>query len=303
MKNFQYLIIVLFYWFSAVYSQKPILPDYHADPSVHYWDGKYWLYPSTDEPGSTTWKQMKRWHCYSSKNLVDWKNEGEIFNLDSIYWADRAAYAPDATKWKGKYYFFFPADYRIGVAFSDKPDGPFKDALGEPLIGFEAVEGVRSMDPCIFIDDDSTAYLYYGGGDGSAVAILKENLLEIDGAIKKLELEGFHEGIWVHKKDGIYYFSYPKKIIRDGRIKQLLVYSTAQTPLGPFTYHGAFFDNDSRNSHHSIIKVKNKWYLFYHVEGPSPYERRVCVDYLEYNPDGTIREVLMSKEGINPINQ
>ncbi|NQZ79071.1 MAG: family 43 glycosylhydrolase, partial [Ekhidna sp.] len=120
--------------YTASFSQKAILPDFHADPSAHKWDGKYWIYPSTDEPESKSWREMRRWHCYSSTDLVSWTNEGEIFNLDSVSWADYAAYAPDAMKWKGKYYFFFPAAYNIGVAISDKPNGPFQDALGKPLI-------------------------------------------------------------------------------------------------------------------------------------------------------------------------
>lgn len=282
-------------------AQKPILPDFHADPSAHYWDGKYWIYPSTDEPGNTSWKEMKRWHCYSSTDLKDWKNEGQIFSLDDISWANESAFAPDAMKWKGKYYFFFPAQVQIGVAVSDKPNGPFKDALGKPLIAKNQCPGVATFDPTIFIDSDSIPYLYYGGGHGVAVVKLKDNLTELDGEIIKLPLKGYAEGIWVHKRNDIYYFTYPSKIERDGKINQLLVYSTAPTPIGPFTYHGVFFDNNSRNSHHSIIEIKDKWYLFYHIQGPSPYERRVCVDYLEYDKDGKIIEVKMTITGVAPL--
>ncbi|MBN2174326.1 MAG: family 43 glycosylhydrolase [Bacteroidales bacterium] len=122
------ILIILLLNFSlaiSVVAQKPILPDFHADPSAHKWDGKYWIYPSTDEPGSTSWLQMRRWECYYSINLADWKHEGEIFNLDSVSWADQAAFAPDCMKWNEKYYFFFPADFNIGVAVSDRPNGPF----------------------------------------------------------------------------------------------------------------------------------------------------------------------------------
>ena len=302
LKFSQILLLLLFTGLSIIgLCQKPILPDFHADPSAHHWDGKYWIYPSTDEPGSKSWKEMKRWHCYSSTDLVNWTNEGEIFNLDSISWADKRAYAPDAMKWRGKYYFFFPANYQIGVAISASPTGPFRDALGEPLVKSTQMEGVKSMDPTLFIDTDETPYLYYGGHGGAAVVKLKDNLLELDGDIQKLELKGFDEGLWVHKKDGLYYFTYPVSIKRAGKIKQLLVHCTAETPYGPFTYHGPFLDNDSRNSHHSIIKIKKKWYLFYHIEGPSPYERRVCVDYLKYKKDGTIKKIKMTKRGIKAL--
>ena len=291
----------MFFVFGFCKAQKPILPDFYADPSIHYLDNTYWIYPSTDEKDSKDWSEMKRWHTFSSKDLINWKNEGEIFNLDKISWAKNSAFAPDAIKWKGKYYFFFPAEFQIGVAVSKNPNGPFKDSLGKPIIGKEAVEGVLSFDPHIFIDDDKTPYLFYGGGNGVAVAKLKNNLTEINGKIQKLDLKNYHEGIWVHKKDNLYYFTYPTMIKRNGEDKQILVYSTASTILGPYTYKGSFFDNDSRNSHHSIIKIKEKWYLFYHIQGPSPYERRVCVDYLEYDNNGNIKEVIMTKSGIKAI--
>lgn len=286
---------------SVLYGQKPILPDFHADPSAHIWDGKIWIYPSTDEPGSTSWAEMKRWHCFSSTDLAEWKNEGEIFGLEKISWAEHSAFAPDAMKWKGKYYFFFPAQYQIGVAVSDSPAGPFEDALGKPLIKQYQCKGVSTFDPTIFIDTDSIPYLYYGGWDGAAVVRLKDNLLELDEDIRKIELPNYSEGIWVHKMKDTYYFTYPIPIERNGETKSLLAYCTSKSPYGPFEYHGAFFDNDSYNSHHSIIEIQDKWYLFYHIAGLSTYERRVCVDYLEYNEDGTIKEVKMTKEGIKPI--
>ena len=300
MKKF---LLVLFCVLSSslLQAQKPILPDFHADPSIHFWDGKYWIYPSTDEPGSTSWLQMKRWSAYSSEDLVNWVDEGQLLSLEDISWAEEAAFAPDAMKWKGRYYFFFPAGFQIGVAVSDRPNGPFKDALGKPLIPKKAVEGVLTFDPCIFIDDDGTPLLYYGGGNGVAVVQLKENLIELDGPIKKLPLKNYGEGIWVHKRGETYYFSYPIHIEREGKTKQLLAYSTSDSPYGPFEYRGIILDNDSRNSHHSIIEIGDQWYLFYHIEGPSPYERRVCADYLYYHEDGSIREVQMTSQGIRPL--
>ncbi len=286
-------------------AQKVILPDFHADPSVHYWDGKYWMYPSTDEPGSKSWAEMKQWHAYSSSNLTDWKCEGKIFSLEDISWADDCAFAPDAVKWKGKYYFVFPASKHIGIAVADNPSGPFKDAIGKPLIKDRQVKGVSSFDPCLFVDDDHTPYIYYGGAGGCAVAKMKDNMTELDGEITKLPLTQYAEGIWVFKRNHIYYFTYPNPYKdKEGNTKQLLVYSTAPTPMGPFTFRGSFLDNKSRNSHHSFIKAEDdKWYLFYHIQGPSPYERRVCVDYVEFNDEGLIKEVKMSKKGVKPLAQ
>ena len=112
---------------------KTNITDFHADPSAHYWDGKYWIYPSTDEPGSTTWRQMKRWHCYSSEDLSQWKCEGEIFSLDKVSWASEAAFAPDAMKWKGKYYFFFPCPVSDRGSSVGQAEWLFKDTLGKPF--------------------------------------------------------------------------------------------------------------------------------------------------------------------------
>jgi len=296
-----FLIPAFLLSFSLI-AQKPILPDFHADPSAHEWDGKYWIYPSTDEPGSTSWNQMRRWQCYSSANLVDWKHEGEIFNLDSIKWADKAAFAPDCMKWNYKYYFFFPAGFNIGVAVSNRPNGPFSDALEKPLIKNREA-GVVTFDPCIFIDTDSVPYLYYGGWKTVGVVKLNTDLISRADSIVRLDLKNYEEGIWVHKRKGIYYFSYPAQIKRNGLEKQVLVYCTSKSPLGPFKYQGEFFDNNSRNSHHSIVQFGRKWYLFYHIEGPSPYERRVCVEYLRYDTNGRIKPVSMTSNGIRPIKE
>lgn len=302
----KFTFFALFFMLLAniVNAQKQILPDFHADPSAHAWAGKYWIYPSTDEPGSTTWKQMKRWSCYSSTDLSNWKDEGEIFSLEKISWAEDSAFAPDIATRHGKYYFFFPASFHIGVAVSENPNGPFVDAIGKPLVENKQCPGVNSIDPCIFIDDDEnqTPYLYYGNG-GVAMVKLKDNLLELDGEITKLSFKRYGEGIWVHKRGDLYYFSYPIHYRnRNNEVKQVLAYQTAPSPTGPFTDRGYFFDNESRNSHHSIIEIEGKWYLFYHIQGPSPYERQVCVEYLEYDEEGLIKWVNMTKEGIKPIN-
>lgn len=119
MKNGMVACVCAILLSTSAFADNPILPDFHADPSIRSWDGKYWIYPSTDEPGSTSWDEMRRWHVYSSVDLSDWTNEGEIFSLEQVSWADHAAFAPDAMKWKGKYYFFFPAGFQIGVAVSE----------------------------------------------------------------------------------------------------------------------------------------------------------------------------------------
>ena len=286
-KLFFLLLIITSYNLQA---QKQILPDFHADPSARVFGNTMWIYPSHDIAGSKYW-DMLDWHCFSSTDLKNWTDHGVIFGVKDLTWADKYAWAPDCINRNGKYYFYFPADFQIGVAVGNSPTGPFKDTLGKPSIS-KGEGGTTAMDPNIFIDDDDQAYLYYGQGQ-LCVVKLKQDMITKDGEIAKITLKNFHEGIWMHKRNGLYYLSYPSD--KGDKVANLLEYSIGKTPYGPFEYKGIIMDNRSRNVHHSIVEFKGKWYLFYHVQGPSPYERRVCMEPLEYNEDGTIQPVSMSK--------
>ncbi len=285
-------VILLATFQAASVAQHQILPDYQADPSARVFHGRLYVYPSHDLAGSKDW-DMVDWHTFSTEDMVHWKDHGVIFSLKDIKWADKHAWAPDCIERNGKYYFYFPADDQIGVAVADSPTGPFKDALGKPLIArMEA--GIRSIDPNVFIDDDGQAYLYFGNSHGRVgVVKLKSDMVTRDGPIKVLELHNFHEGIWVHKRNGLYYFSYPSD--RGDLVANLMEYSTAKSPTGPFEYKGVILDNRSRNVHGSIAEFKGQWWLFYHVAGPSAYERRVFAAPLQYTENGDIAPVSIGK--------
>lgn len=280
---------------ATVRAQKPILPDFHADPSAREWDGRYWIYPSHDLAGSKDW-DMVDWHAFSSTDLVTWTDHGVVFSLRDLPWATKWAWAPDAMKRNGKYYFYVTADEQIGVGVADRPEGPFKDALGRPLVA-RGESRTRVKDPAIFVDDDGQAYLYFGQ-NAARVVKLREDMITRDGPIAEIPLQNFHEGIWAHKRNGMYYLSYCAMETSGGEMHSRLAYSTSSSPLGPFTYRGVFMDNRSRNVHHSIVDFGGQGYLFYHVQGPSWYERRVAAEYLEYNADGTIKRVYMTKAGV-----
>ena len=272
-------------------AQHQILPDFQADPSARVFHGRLYVYPSHDVAGSKDW-DMVDWHAFSTDDMIHFKDHGVIFSLKDITWADKHAWAPDCIERNGKYYFYFPADDQIGVAVSDSPTGPFKDALGKPLIGRNEA-AVRSIDPNIFIDDDGQAYLYFGNDhDSLAVVKLKQDMITRDGPIQIITVKNFHEGIWVHKRAGLYYFSYPS--YRGDMVANLMEYSVAKSPLGPFEYKGVILDNRSRNVHGSIVEFKGKWWLFYHIAGPSAYERRVCVAPLHYEKDGSTAPIKMT---------
>jgi beta-xylosidase len=268
---------------SVVFDNRQILPDFEADPSARVWRDEVWIFPSHDLAGSKYW-DMVDWHAFSSTDLLHWTDHGIIFQLSDITWASSYAWAPDCIWRNGKYYFYFPADDQIGVAVSDKPEGHFKDALGKPLIARNE-GGTRAIDPNIFIDDDGQAYLFYGQNELRAVK-MKEDMITRDGPIISVPLKKFHEGIWMHKRNNLYYLSYPSS---DGTNASKMEYSIGKSVLGPFEYMGTIIDNNSRNIHGSIAEFRGSWYLFYHIQGPSPYERRVCMTQLSFLPDGTIQ--------------
>jgi arabinoxylan arabinofuranohydrolase len=277
-----------------IVAQNPILPDFHADPSARVFNGRLYLYPSHDAPGARNWKQMVDWPVFSSDDLKTWTNHGVAFSLKDVSWATEEAWAPDCIERNGKYYFYFPAGGQIGVAVSDSPAGPFKDALGQPLIR-KGEAGIRYMiDPNVFIDDDGQAYLYVGGARQLGVVKLKADMITRDGPLERIEMPGFYEGLWVHKRDGRYYASYPTRPEGKATRANVMLYSVARHPLGPWELKGRILDNNSLNIHGSITEFKGGSFLFYHVEGPSHWERRVCVEPLSYEGDGSIRPLQMT---------
>jgi beta-xylosidase len=281
--------------FTPTLAQSPILPDFHADPSARVFGGKLYLYPSHDAPGARNWKSMVDWHVFSTEDMEKWTDHGVAFGLNDIKWATEEAWAPDCIERNGKYYFYFPAGGQIGVAVSDSPTGPFKDAIGEPLVKKNEA-GIRYMiDPNVFVDDDGQAYLYVGGARQLGVVKLKADMITRDGPVQRLEMPRFYEGVWVHKRNGIYYASYPTRPETKDSRANVMVYSMAKSPLGPFDFKGPLLDNHSGNVHGSITEFKDQWYFFYHVAGPSTWERRVCIERVSYNEDGTIRPMQMTR--------
>lgn len=300
---------------STAYNQNPIITHlYTADPSAHVFEGRMYLYPSHDRDSSLTF-DMIDWHVFSSDDLVNWTDHGVALALENITWAKKEAWAPDCAFYNGKYYFYYPTDQDyIGVAVGDKPEGPFSDPLGKPLITRQTpgVKATRDLiDPCIFIDDDRTPYLFFGQNDVNAVR-LNEDMISFNDSIKIVEgTKEFFEAVWVHKYQNKYYMSY------SGRANGTKIYyGMADHPLGPYEYKGVILDEvNSGTNHHSIVEYKGQWYLFYHnsdlfLENEpadseelkyKSFRRSVCVDYLFYNDDGTIKKVIPTKKGIEPV--
>ncbi|GAA4835340.1 glycoside hydrolase family 43 protein [Paenibacillus vulneris] len=307
---------------------------YTADPSAHVFEGKLYIYPShdIDHDGLTNDNgdqyAMEDYHVLSMDDLSSpCIDHGEALHLKDIPWAKQQLWAPDAAFKNNTYYLFFPARdkedvFRIGAATSDSPSGQFKP---EP----NYIPGSFSIDPAVFVDEDTKAYMYFGGlwggqlekwqrgifdpeADGPAatapalgprVAVLSEDMLSFAEQPQEISIidengnpllagdeeRRFFEGPWVHKYNGYYYLSYSTGNTH------CLVYAMSNNPKGPFVFKGKILPPViGWTTHHSIVEFQGKWYLFYHdcsLSGGVDHKR--CVKYTEltYNEDGTIRMI------------
>ena len=298
------------YPYKFKYEGNPLSRMHSAtDPDVQVYDGVVWMYCGQDRKKDPAIHKgshdtMDGYHAFSSTDMVNWTDHGEIMHSSDVSWAHGGwLWAPGSARKNGKYYLYYPIKdkelkWQIGVAIGDTPIGPFKDT-GKPI------EGLGGVDPKVFIDDDGEAYIYVNIG---VVAKLKPNMIELAEPKRKIVYASeeimnddtlkFREGSYMHKKDGIYYYSYTnyKNKQRQG------FYAMGKSPYGPFEWKGSMMDPKSLGAqdHHSIVEFKGQWYYFYHIsvpqwpkykEGPG---RIACFDKLFYNPDGTIQNVIQT---------
>ena len=319
----------------------PLLPGiYTADPSAHVFGGRLYIYPShdidagvpPDDMGSHF--AMRDYHVLSMDRIGGAvKDHGVALDIASVPWAKRQMWAPDAAERSGQYYLYFPAKdaqdvFRIGVAVSGNPAGPFK---ADP----EPIEGAFSIDPAVFRDSDGSSYLYFGGIWGGQlqrwasgtyqagdtypapgapaltpkVARLRDDMRHLAEPARDVvvnDAEGrpltygdngrrFFEAAWVHRYNGKYYLSYSTGDTH------FLVYATGDSPYGPFTYRGRIMEPVlGWTTHHSIVESGGKWYLFYHdaqLSKGQTHLRNIKVTPLVHRPDGTIETIVPYRAG------
>lgn len=304
---------------------------YTADPSAHVFEGKVYLYPSHDldleveENDLGDQYQMTDYHVFSLDDpLGPATDHGEALHIRDVPWASRQMWAPDAAYRDGTYYLYFPARdrdgiFRIGVARSARPSGPF---AAEP----EPIPGSFSIDPCVLADDDGEYYMYFGGlwggqlqcwATGSFIADAKtppDEALALCPKVARLTSDMLHfattprdavildergkpllagdngrryfEGPWMHKYQGKYYFSWSTGDTHT------LKYAVGTSPLGPFVFKGQILSPCiGWTTHHSIVEVKGRWYLYYHdasLSGGVSHRRSVKVQELHYDEAGRI---------------
>jgi beta-xylosidase len=237
---------------------------------------------------------------FSSSDLLTWQEHPVPLKREDFKWTKDGdqAWAAHVTERNGKFYMyvtianFTSPTKKIGVAVADTPVGPFQDAIGAPLI-----EKSFSLDPAVFIDDDGQAYIFGGYGQ-CFYAKLKENMIELASPIATINVDNYLLGPWVHKHKDWYYLSYSQGV------PSKIVYAMSKNINGPWEYKGLLNEvpgNTSTNHHAILPDFKGKSYFFYHngvLPGGSSMSRSVCIDYLYYNSDGTMKKVWMTSEGI-----
>ncbi|MGC4091227.1 MAG: family 43 glycosylhydrolase [Polyangiaceae bacterium] len=277
----------------------PILPGFNADPQIAAFDGKFYVYPTSD--GFANWLSTS-FHAFSSSDLVTWKDEGVVLDLGpDVSWADNRAWAPGIAFKNGTYYFYFSANYQIGVASAKSPTGPFKDVLGKPLVTTSQFGG-QSIDPYVFVDDDGRAYLYFGSTSAGGHAVeLNADMTSFKGTPQQIAISGYKEGSAVFKRNGTYYFMWSEGDTRSEDYD--VAYGTGSSPLGPFkraTLNPILKKNTALGilgpGHHSILTLPNgDYYIAYHrfaIPGGDGTHREVCLDRLTFNADGSIAPVV-----------
>jgi hypothetical protein len=283
----------------------PILPLQHFIPDVEarQWaDGRLYLYGSCDIAGNTTYCSHE-YRVFSTADLRTWQDHGVSFrSADAHAGRESWLYAPDCICLDGRYHLCYCcADGSEGIAVSSHPAGPFSEAWGVAGADGDAI------DPAIFLDDDGSAY-YFWGQFHLRGAKLRPDLRGIDPATLDTAIiteaaHGFHEGASVRKRGGLYYLVYTD--ISRGRATSL-GYAVSRSPLGPYEKRGIIIDNtgcdpETWNNHGSIAEFNGAWYVFYHRSSmASRFNRRVCIEPIQFDAQGDIAEVEMTTQGADP---
>ncbi len=293
------------------FADNPVVQTcFTADPAPMVYRDTLYLITSHDEDDARGFKMLD-WRCYSTKDMVNWTDHGAIASLATFKWAvqQNDAWAPQCVERDGKFYLYVPISVPgwpknvIAVAVADNPLGPYKEALGKPLI--DKANGY--IDPTVFVDDDGQAYLYFGNPNVWYVKLNKD-MISYSGEIVKADVKprNYQEGPWFYKRNGHYYLAYASTCCPEG-----IGYSMSDSPTGPWPFTGQIMDPNklSDGNHPGIIDFKGKSYVFgfnytlnWEISDVKRERRSVCVAEMKYNPDGTIQKVpWWTNEGVPPV--
>lgn len=289
----------------------PIINGYYADPDIAVFNGRIYIYPTTD--GGEGWNSTY-FKAFSSADMINWRDEGVILDFADVPWTGGSrAWAPAIARKNGKYYFYYSGNGNIGAAVCDAPAGRFED-IGRPLVKDGQYPGV-SIDPDVFIDDDGTPYLYWGNGHMYAVK-LNGDMISFDGEPVDITPPNFREGTCVFKRRGVYYYTWCEDDTRspDYHVRFGKGSSPMQKPEGNTVIlhrNNAQNDRIRGTGHHSVLNIPgtDEWYIIYHRFGIEKYggdegseeagnHRELCIDKLEFDDRGDIVPVKATLDGI-----
>ncbi|MEJ5089315.1 family 43 glycosylhydrolase [Sphingobacterium faecium] len=308
-----FLTSVTLFISQALFAQKnPVFPGWYADPEGIVYNNEYWIFPTY----SARYEDQIFFDAFSSKDFVTWKKHHRILDTTEVKWAKKAMWAPSVFEKDQKYYLFFGANDvhqgeigGIGVSVADKPQGPYRDLLGKPLIN-EIVNGAQPIDQFVFKDKDGQYYMYYGGWQHCNVVKLSADFKSLvpfeDGTIyKEVTPENYVEGPFLFMRNNKYYFMWSEG--GWGLPNYKVAYAIADSPFGPFKRIGTILEQDpaiaTGAGHHSVIKVPNKdhYYIVYHrrpLGKTGANERETCIDVMTFDENGHINPVKMTFEGV-----
>ncbi|MEE7547337.1 family 43 glycosylhydrolase [Xanthomonas sp. Kuri4-1] len=299
---------------AAPHSGNPILPGWYADPEAAVFGHSYWIYPTSSRP----YAQQRGFDAFSSPDLVRWTRHADALRIEAVPWAKQALWAPSVVQKDGRYYLFFSANDLqddagvggIGVAVADRPQGPYHDLLGKPLIG-AFHNGAQPIDQFVFRDDDGTWYMVYGGWKHANLVRLKDDFSGVrplpDGTLFKEITPGpeYVEGPMMFKRGGRYYLMWSEG--GWGGPDYAVAYAVADRPTGPFERIGRILQQDPRVAtgagHHSVIHTPDddRWYIVYHrrpLGETDPNHRVTAIDRMDFDAQGLILPVKITHEGV-----
>lgn len=296
-------------------SGNPVFDGWYADPEAAVFGDRFWIYPTY----SARYIEQQHFDAFSSPDLVHWTRHENVLTQKDVPWVWRALWAPSVVNKDGKYYFFFGANDiqsdgevgGIGVAVSDRPEGPFKDYLGRPLVD-KFHNGAQPIDQFAFHDADGQWYLIYGGWRHCNIARLSDDFTGFepydDGTVfKEITPDQYVEGPFMFVRGGQYYFMWSEGGWTGPNYS--VAYAIADSPLGPFKRVGKILQQDpsvaTGAGHHSVLNVPgtDDWYIVYHrrpLGETDGNHRVVCIDRMEFDSDGKIKPVKITFEGVLP---
>lgn len=305
-------------------SINPIVKGWYADPEAMVFGDQYWIFPTF----SARYKDQVFLDAFSSKDLIQWEKHPRVLDTSVIKWAKQAIWAPSIIEKNNLYYLFFSANDLqksggpywneknninhyggIGIGVADTPSGPYKDYLGKPLID-QFYNEAQPIDQFVFKDIDDTYYMFYGGWRHCNLAQLNDDFTgfiswDNDQLFKEITPDGYVEGPFVFRRKNRYYFMWSEGNWGNDTYK--VAYAMADKVSGPYNRVGTILETDKNIAtgagHNSVINTPNtdQWYIVYHRR-PIPNQGRdhrvICIDKLEFNKDGTIKQVKMTFEGV-----